>query len=92
MLKPGFGTKDAPWAWAMELRDTLRSLGLQPSKADPLVYLLHVRGCLVLAVSTHVDDLKGCGEEDHVAKLFACFTSRYGKTKRVDTPFDHCGV
>ena len=65
MLRLGFGLKDAPRAWDLKLKSELEAFGAKPTKADGRVYVMHVERRsgleLVLMLSTHVDDLKGCG-------------------------------
>ena len=64
MLRAGFGLKDAPRAWNMLLTQLIRECGLQPTKADDQIFIkLDRPGNLILVISAHVDDLKGCGEE-----------------------------
>ena len=76
MLRCGFGLKDAPRLWNKVLKRVLQELGLTPLQSDPQLYAWHVNATgssapqgvastkrLVLIVSTHVDDLKGAGEE-----------------------------
>ena len=70
MLKPGFGTKDAPWAWGLELKETLIKAKWYPTKADPRVYLRHNLEQLVGILTTHVDDLKGGSDEQVRKELF----------------------
>ena len=66
MLKPVFGTKDAPWAFAVDVTDCLTAFWAKACRADEKVFVKHQRGAPVLIVSTHVDDLKGAGGDEEV--------------------------
>ena len=86
MLRCGFGLKDAPRLWNKLLRKVLQALGLVPLQSDPQIYVWQVSSDkttssreghasgnkrLVLILSTHVDDLKGAGEEEYRKRLIA---------------------
>ena len=43
-------------------------------------------------MSTHVDDLKGAGEEPEVQLLFKHLRAKYGDLERTELPFEHCGM
>ena len=66
MIKPVYGLKDAPKAWRMKLRQMLEKCGFAEVLGDPQVYVKHVKDQLVCILSTHVDDLKGAGVQEHV--------------------------
>ena len=89
MLKPVFGTNDAPWAWARELKKTLMKAGYQPTQADPSLYLRHVTKELVGALSTHVDDLKGTSSNEEKSRVVKIFEEAYGKLVMHEMPFEH---
>jgi hypothetical protein len=92
MLKPVFGTNDAPWAWARELKKTLMAAGYKPTQADPRLYLRHVRQQLVGALSTHVDDLKCTSSDEEKVRLVKILEEAYEKLVVHDMPFEHCGI
>ena len=48
--------------------------------------------CLVLIVSTHVDDLKGAGEEKYRQKFLKALEERFGKLKTKQRVFECVGV
>ncbi|CAJ1455509.1 unnamed protein product [Effrenium voratum] len=68
LLRPGFGLKDAPRLWLLALRRALAEIGVTPTTIDPQPFVRHERGCLVLVLTVHVDDLKLCGE-DKIVKI-----------------------
>ena len=92
MIRAGFGLKDAPRAWNMVLTKTLTEFGLKAAKTDPQVFMKHLRGTLVLVVSTHVDDLKGAGEDEQRKALILHLERCFGKLKVELGSFDHVGV
>ncbi|CAE7203697.1 RE2 [Symbiodinium natans] len=70
LLKPGFGLKDAPRLWNLALQKVLKKLGLVATQADPQFFIRHnEHGQLVLAMTTHVDDLKITGHDAEIAKV-----------------------
>ena len=96
MLRLGFGLKDAPRAWDLKLKSELEAFGAKPTKADGRVYVMHVERRsgleLVLMLSTHVDDLKGCGERDVVLALWAHLERSFGTLMESFDNFENCGV
>jgi hypothetical protein len=93
MKKPVYGLKDAPKAWRTKLDMVLKEGGGKPLHTDQSLYSWHnSSGSLVLLLSTHVDDLKGCGEEAEVTKVLALLTKHFGKLKTDRLKFEHCGV
>ena len=71
----------------------LKEGGGKPLHTDQSLYSWHnSSGSLILLLSTHVDDLKGCGEEAEVTKVLALLTKHFGKLKTDRLKFEHCGV
>ena len=94
MLRCGFGLKDAPRLWDKLLREVLMSLGLKPLQSDQQLYVWHVPSSagigarskpteqrLVLIVSTHVEDLKGAGEDVYRKRLIKALEEKFDKLK-----------
>ena len=99
MVKGGFGLKDSPRMWRVRLHAVLISpkIGLKACQADQSIYCKHVKDAdgswrLVFILSTHVDDLKGGGEEEEVRTLVEVLTAEFGKGKEQWCNFEHCGV
>ena len=105
MLRCGFGLKDAPRLWNKLLSEVLQSLGLKPLQSDQQLYVWHVpspggpgaRGPqpaqrLVLIISTHVDDLKGAGEEVYRKRLIKALEERFDKLNIKLESFECIGV
>ena len=63
MLKPVYGLKDAPRAWRIKLDKSLRAAGGVPLHTDAALYVWWENSVLIMIVSAHVDDLKGCGRQ-----------------------------
>ena len=96
MVKPIYGFKDAPRAWRLKLDQLLRAFGLTPLFSDAQLYIkvTLVKGerTIVMFLSTHVDDLKGCSTEAeakafviHMEKEIGGMTQEWGK-------FTHTGI
>jgi hypothetical protein len=92
MLKPVYGLKDAPRAWRIKLDQSLRAAGGVPLHTDAALYVWWESGVLIMIVSAHVDDLKGCGRQDVVDKLLLALTKEFGKLKTSWNSFEHCGL
>ena len=98
LLKPLYGLKDAPKAWKTALEKALRECGGSQSHTDKCLWFwfspVSSRGTrdLELALSTHVDDLKGTGVEAVALKVLAYLTKCFGVLKTVWDNFEHCGI
>jgi hypothetical protein len=92
MLKPVYGLKDAPRAWRIKLDQSLRAAGGIPLHTDAALYAWFDNGVLVMIVSAHVDDLKGCGREDVVTFVLQKLTAEFGVLKTSWNTFEHCGL
>ena len=89
--KPVYGLKDAPRAWRIKLDIVLRGLLAVPMKEDPSLYMWHERGKLVCLATTHVDDLKMCGDDHVVDRVIKGLEKELGKMKLSYRSFEHCG-
>ncbi|CAK0834374.1 unnamed protein product [Prorocentrum cordatum] len=92
MKKPGFGTNDAPWAWQVDLSDTLRELGFFPTEADRQLWLMFDNALLVAVLGTHVDDLKGACSDETREWIFAKFREKYEDVTVNLAPFECVGI
>ena len=108
LLRCGFGLKDAPRLWNKLLKEELKKIGLRPLQSDPELYVWHVSeptrrptsgasapagaGRLVLIISTHVDDLKGAGEEKYRQIFLKTLEARFGALKIKQRCFECVGV
>ena len=57
ILKPLYGTRDAPLRWFMKLRKSLLSKGLRQMKSDICMYSMIESDELIGALIIHVDDI-----------------------------------
>ena len=46
MVKPGFGTNDAPWAWSIDLHEGVTLYGFEQVKANQIFTYVSVTECL----------------------------------------------
>ena len=97
MVKGGFGLKDAPRMWREKLHKLLVDFGMKALQSDRSIYCLWTQDkddiySLVVILSTHVDDLKGGGEEEYVNRLIKHLEGHFGKGKTDYKNFEHCGV
>ncbi|CAJ1381643.1 unnamed protein product [Effrenium voratum] len=75
--------------------ETLRALaeiGVTPTTIDPQPFVRHERGCLVLVLTVHVDDLKLCGEDKIVKIVIAKLEDRFESMKVEKGNFTHLGL
>ena len=93
LVKPGYGLKDAPRLWNIALTKALTEYGLKPIQSDPQLFLKHNNhGNLVLIISTHVDDLKGGGEEKEMKGLIDLLETKFDSLKIQYREFEHLGL
>ena len=93
LLKPGFGLKDAPRLWNLALQKVLKKLGLVATQADPQFFIRHnEHGQLVLAMTTHVDDLKITGHDAEIAKVIKGLEEAFDTLKLEYDNFEHLGL
>ena len=82
LAKPVYGLKDAPRAWRIKLDIILKQLSAQPMKCDPSLYMwFDKQGKLTCLASTHVDDLKLCGDLPVVDFIIKNLEKEVGKLK-----------
>ena len=93
LLKPVYGLKDAPAAWKKQLNRVLLLAGGRQLHTDKCLWAWFDNvGCLQLLLSTHVDDLKGCGEEATTTRVLNVLTKEFGILKTQFDDFTHCGI
>ena len=93
LKKAVYGLKDAPRAWELRLRQLLQGYGLRQSTADQRLYLQHdAQGHLLIACSTHVDDIKVTGHPECVDNLARHLSDHVGKLQREKSVFLHTGL
>ena len=76
-----YGLKDAPRARRLRLNEIPKGLGGRPMWADPCLHIWYNCDCIEAVLSTHVDDIKGCGQPELVHKLLLQLESKVGKLK-----------
>jgi hypothetical protein len=93
LLRCGFGLKDAPRLWQIMLKKVLERTGGKPLISDPQLYVYHDKnGELQLIMSSHVDDLKGGGEDAKREQVLSMIESEFGKMKRQYDKFECIGI
>jgi hypothetical protein len=61
-----YGLKQAPCQWNKELHQEILDSGLTQSKYNPTLYFKVLNDRLLGAITVHVDDLDGAGEDSFV--------------------------
>ena len=93
LLKGAYGLKDAPKLWKKRLDKFLSvQCGGMQSMIDGCIWLWFENGKLIGCISTHIDDLKGCGIESWQKKLYELLVSEFGKVSQDYKKFEHCGI
>ena len=106
MFKPIYGLKDAPRAWSKKLHEVLVKFGLRKSLADDQIYLWHhpvdpkvrpepglpPRRRIRMALSTHVDDLKGSATRKDAESLLAHLQKEVGTCSQEWQQMTHTGI
>ena len=59
---------------------------------DNALYVWFSDSKLVCMLSTHVDDVKGTGQDEVVTKILQHLTAKFGELKTSWNTFDHCGL
>ena len=86
-LKPGTGTKDAPRAFSLKLRNTTRNIGLQPTSFDPEFEI----GADFLTAK-HVDDINMTGKEKAIDSYVSKVEAVFGKCKLHKHVYTNCAI
>jgi len=86
-IKPGTGTKDAPRAFSMKLRQLTKGAGLRPTIYDQEFELKSG-----LLTEKHVDDINMTGTEEEVERYTHQIEKIFGKCKLNKHQFTNCGV
>lgn len=92
LLKPAYGLRDAPLAWRTRLVQVLTSIGGHGLHTDPNLFVWFSGGLLTCILSTHVDDLKGAGNDSQVKLILSALERAFGKLKVSMRVFEHCGI
>jgi hypothetical protein len=97
LMKAVYGLRDAPRAWRIRLDAELVKLGGVSLPTDRALYTFYdSANNLDALLSTHVDDLKGCGTSARVKAILAGLEKAFGKLKtsslEKDGQFEHCGL
>ena len=97
LLKGAYGLKDAPKLWKRRLEKALKTLGGVQSMLETCIWLFFQKGDggkakLLCILSTHIDDLKGGGEDAFVKWLLEQLEALFGKLKTQHDEFEHCGI
>jgi len=88
-IKPGTGTKDAPRAFSLKLRQATQSLriGLMPTAFDPEFEFKKD-----LMTAKHVDDVNMAGTEKEIDRHHSEVEKVFGSCKMNKHVFTNCGV
>ena len=99
---PAYGLNDAPVAFHRSLKrfllndkESLKAVDirLEVSKFDPcLFFVFRGSGPAVGVMTSHIDDLLGCGEQDILAKMEKFLAGRFGPVKIQKDDFQHLGM
>ena len=92
LLKCVYGLKDAPRLWRQRLVQVLRSTGGTPLHNDANLFVWFFGGQLQALLSTHVDDLKGCGVKQKIQEILGVLERAFGSLKTSFRVFVHCGI
>ena len=95
MLRPGFGLKDAPYAWGRRLDAHMRTMQkMYPIHADKKLYVDHSAEQprrLRKMSSSHIDDIKATGGEDTLQRMLQLLKEAFGDLKVQWFVFECCG-
>ena len=85
--KPGTGTKDAPRAFSLKLRQTTKNLGLKSTSYDQEFEIKPD-----LRTAKHVDDINMTGVEHAIDRYTKHVEDIFGKCKVHKHEFTNCGI
>ena len=93
LIRAAYGLNDAPRLWRLRLDQHIRSVGGKVSAHDECVYFFYDKlGKLCGVLSTHVDDIKGCGSLEWRKEFLEGLEKTFGKCTIKTREFDHCGI
>ena len=92
MLRGGFGLKDAPRLWQKMLQMVLERTGVVSLTIEAKLYVLRKDGQIRLVMSSHVDDLKGGGDDETRTLILTCLEKEFGKLKVQYGTFECIGI
>ena len=105
LIKAMWGLKDAPRAFGMRLKVTLKECGYVQGIMDPQVWRKFKPGTpeassemvmgewLLSMLTTHIDDIKGSATEKECEILLAALKKDYGDDAKIEkTSFEHTGI
>jgi len=92
MLRGGFGLKDAPRLWQKMLQMVLERAGGRSLISEPKLYVFYTGSKLRLIMSSHVDDLKGGGDEEERERVLAHLEKEFGTLKKQFSNFECIGI
>ena len=97
-----YGLNEAPGAVYRPLKrylvngtDSVEAVDLrmEASKFDPCLSLAYCRsGLAVGGITTHIDDLLGCGEQDILQRMEKFLSARFGRVKEQKDTFTQIGL
>ena len=92
MLRGGFGLKDAPRLWQLRLQQALERAGGRSLVSEPKLYVFEFQGQLQMIMSSHVDDLKGAGDDNTRSRVLKMLEQEFGKLKTQFGVFECIGI
>ena len=82
LLRALYGLHQSPRLWNAEINATLKSLGFEPTDADPCVYTMSDETKVIAIFLIHVDDCLVAAEKDLAAKIAKQLMSIYEMTSQ----------
>ena len=92
MLRGGFGLKDAPRLWQLMLQQALERAGGRSLVSEPKLYVFEFQGQLQMIMSSHVDDLKGAGDDNTRSRVLKMLEQEFSKLKTQFGVFECIGI
>ena len=92
MLRGGFGLKDAPRLWQHMLQIVLERIGTVSLTAEPKLCVYRQDNNIRLIMSSHVDDLKGGGDDEIRDRVLRELEREFGEPKVQFEKFECIGI